>query len=79
MGISLTVDQGRLRIAVQDRGGGIGKRPAVPNIESQVEGNTDPGGWGVFLIESLVDEVSFESSPEGTIVNMIIHLEKTGA
>jgi serine/threonine-protein kinase RsbW len=79
VGISLTVDQGRLRIAIQDQGGGIGKRPAVPNIESQVEGNTEPGGWGVFLIENLVDEVSFESSPEGTIVNMIIHLEKTGA
>ncbi len=75
VGISLTVDKDRLHVAVQDAGGGIGEVP-TPSIESQIEGKTEPGGWGIFLINSLMDEVSFESTPEGNVVKMIIHLEK---
>ena len=75
VGISLTVDKGRLQVAVQDEGRGLGKIRA-PDLDSQIAGKTDPGGWGVFLIENLMDEVSVESTPEGTLVKMIIHLEK---
>lgn len=75
VGISLTVDKGRLQVVVQDKGGGIGKI-RTPDIDSRIEGKTDPRGWGIFLIENLMDEVSFESTPEGTLVKMIIHLDK---
>jgi len=75
VGISLTVDKGRLHIAVQDAGGGVGAVPA-PDMQSQIEGKTEPGGWGIFLIKSLMDEVTFEATPEGNVVKMIIHLEK---
>ena len=76
VGISLTVARGRLQVAVQDEGTGVGQVP-TPNIDSQIEGKTDPSGWGIFLIKSLMDEVSFESTPEGrNVVKMIIHLKK---
>lgn len=75
VGISLTVDKGRLQVVVQDKGGGIGKI-RTPDIDSRIEGKTDPRGWGIFLIENLMDEVSFESTPEGSLVKMIIHLDK---
>jgi len=75
VGISLTIDKGRLQVAVQDEGTGIGRVP-TPNIDSKIEGKSDPRGWGIFLIESLMDEVTFESTPEGNVVKMIIHLEK---
>jgi len=75
VGISLTVDKGRLQVAVQDEGAGIGRIP-TPNIDSKIEGKSDPRGWGIFLIKSLMDEVTFESTPEGNVVKMIIHLEK---
>ena len=75
VGISLTIDEGRLQVAVQDKGRGMGKIRA-PDIGSQIEGRTKPGGWGIFLIENLMDEVSFESTSEGNLVKMIIHLEK---
>ncbi len=75
IGISLTVDKDRLQVAVQDEGSGIGP-VATPNIDSQIEGKTDTRGWGIFLIKSLMDEVTFESTPEGNVVKMIIHLEK---
>lgn len=75
VGISLTVDKGRLHVAVEDKGSGIGQVP-TPNIDSQIEGKTDPRGWGIFLIKNLMDEVTFESTPEGNVVKMIIHLER---
>jgi serine/threonine-protein kinase RsbW len=75
VGVSLTVDKNRLQIAVHDAGTGIGRVPA-PNIDDKIEGKDDSRGWGIFLIESLMDEVTFESTPEGNVVKMIIHLEK---
>lgn len=75
VGVSLTVDRGRLQVAVHDEGPGIG-RVVPPNLDSQIAGTTDTRGWGIFLIKSLMDEVTFESTPEGNVVKMIIHLEK---
>lgn len=75
VGISFTVAGGRLQVAVQDKGAGLGQVP-TPDIEDQVEGKTDSRGWGIFLIKNLMDEVTFESTPEGNVVKMIIHLTK---
>ena len=76
VGITLTVEESRLQVSVRDEGKGIGRIP-TPNIESKVEGEDKPRGWGIFLIKSLMNEVSFEASPEGgNIIRMIIYLEK---
>src|SRR5919109_752908 len=75
VGIRLVVDKDKLQIAVQDQGSGIAKRRST-DIESRLEGKTDPRGWGIYLIENLMDEVTFESTAEGGVVKMIIYLEK---
>jgi anti-sigma regulatory factor (Ser/Thr protein kinase) len=42
-----------------------------------MEGKEMARGWGIFLIRGLMDEVRFESSPEGGgVVRMIIHLDR---
>ena len=75
VGIRLVVDKDKLQIAVQDQGRGVAELQP-PDIESRMEGRIDPRGWGIFLIENLVDEVTFESTAEGGVVKMIIYLEK---
>lgn len=75
VGIRLVVDKDKLQIAVQDQGRGVAKMRS-PDIESRMEGKLDPRGWGIFLIENLMDEVTFESTAEGGVVKMIIYLEK---
>lgn len=75
VGIRLLVDKDKLQIAVQDQGRGVAELQP-PDIESRMEGKIDPRGWGIFLIENLVDEVTFESTAEGGVVKMIIYLEK---
>lgn len=76
VGITLTVDESKLQVAVRDQGQGIGQVD-TPSIQSKIEGENTPRGWGIFLIKSLMDEVSFESAPEGgNVIRMIVHLKK---
>jgi serine/threonine-protein kinase RsbW len=48
----------------------------TPSIE-QTFAKSDKGGWGIWLIRELVDEVEFSVMPGGgNQVRMVIHLEK---
>jgi serine/threonine-protein kinase RsbW len=77
VGISLTVLGDRLQVAVQDEGKKGLDQASAPDIEQKMDGSTETRGWGIFLIKSLMDEVSFEATPEGRhVVKMIIHLDK---
>ena len=74
--ITLTVEESRLQVAVKDEGKGIGEIQ-TPHIEDQIEGKDKSRGWGIFLIKSLMNEVTFEPGPEGgNITKMVIYLEK---
>ena len=76
VGITLTVEESKLQVLVKDQGKGI-DQILTPSIENKVGGKDKPRGWGIFLIKSLMNEVSFEPSPEGgNIIKMIIYLEK---
>jgi serine/threonine-protein kinase RsbW len=76
VGITLTVEESKLQVSVKDQGKGI-DQILTPCIENKIEGKDHPRGWGIFLIKSLMNEVSFEPSPEGgNIIKMIIYLEK---
>ena len=74
--VALTRDGKKLQIAVKDRGPGFIYDLDEPRIFAKLaeEGNTR--GWGMFLIENLVDEVRITSTPnKGTTVRMVIHLD----
>jgi serine/threonine-protein kinase RsbW len=76
VGITLTVEESKLQVSVKDQGKGI-DQIVTPRIEDKIEGKDRSRGWGIFLIKSLMNEVSFEPSPEGgNIIKMIIYLEK---
>ena len=76
VGITLTVEKTKLQVAVKDEGKGIGEIQ-TPHIEDKMEGKDKARGWGIFLIKSLINEVTFEASPEGgNITKMVIYLEK---
>ena len=76
VGVTLTVEKTKLQVAVKDEGKGIGEIQP-PHIEDKIKEKNKSRGWGIFLIKSLINEVSFESSPEGgNITKMVIYLEK---
>jgi len=77
VGVTLTVEESKLQVSVKDQGKGIGQI-VPPSIEDKVGGKDKPRGWGIFLIKSLVNEVSFEPSPEGgNVTKMVIYLERS--
>jgi len=72
VGVVLKPEELKLQVTVQDEGNGIGK-VKTPRIKDKIEGKDKTRGWGIFLIKNLVDEVKFESTPEGgNLVRMTV-------
>jgi anti-sigma regulatory factor (Ser/Thr protein kinase) len=49
-----------VRVSISDQGGGreIDQDAAAPDIDAKLAGEQTPRGWGLFLIEKMVDEVT---------------------
>jgi anti-sigma regulatory factor (Ser/Thr protein kinase) len=55
--VRVLVDGGVLRVQISDRGDAPAAREReVPDIEAKLAGRQRPRGWGLFLIENMVDE-----------------------
>ena len=68
--IHFKISDDRLIIQVTDRGKGFDKSKVdIPNIEEKISSEYKRG-WGLKLIEELMDKVKFDSSEEGTTVTM---------
>jgi serine/threonine-protein kinase RsbW len=75
VGIILSTSADELEVKVVDNGSGISKQPPRPDIDRKVHGEEDPRGMGMFLIQALVDEAEWVSSPpSGSYARMVIHL-----
>jgi serine/threonine-protein kinase RsbW len=73
--VTLKPGNGHLEIAIKDKGPGMGE-VAKPDIRKKVDKEDHTRGWGLFLIEELMDKVTFETPPEGgNVVRMIIYLD----
>jgi serine/threonine-protein kinase RsbW len=77
--VMLTVRPDGLVISVADQGRkqlDQGQTALTPRIEDTFN-KEDKGGWGIWLIRELMDEVEFTTAPSGgNQVRMVIHLER---
>ncbi len=77
--VMLTARDAELIVQVADQG----RKPLdqecttrQPQIAERLE-RDDKGGWGIWLIRELMDEVEFSTAPSGgNQVRMVIHLER---
>lgn len=70
--IVLTVQPASLEVNVAD----TGKQP-IPTRPPEPGRLQDHRGWGMFLIQNLVDEVQVQSEPNGgNQIRMVIHLDR---
>lgn len=74
--VILAMDQNTLEVKVVDQGDGVKKlSTAAPDIDRKMQGEEDPRGLGMFLIQSLVDEAEWVTGePEGSYARLAIHL-----
>jgi serine phosphatase RsbU (regulator of sigma subunit)/anti-sigma regulatory factor (Ser/Thr protein kinase) len=62
-----------VRISDNGRSGPI-PEATTPNIDAKLSGVQSPRGWGLFLIEKMVDQVNFIATPTGHTVELTINL-----
>jgi serine/threonine-protein kinase RsbW len=77
VGVILSMDKDSLEVKVTDTGEGPKGTTAAPDIDKKMHGEEDARGMGMFLIQALVDEAEWVSSPPaGSYARMVIHLRR---
>jgi anti-sigma regulatory factor (Ser/Thr protein kinase) len=61
----------RLVVRVADHGGGPAlPRPELPDLDAKLAGEQSPRGWGLFLIERMVDELRVETHGDRHVLEL---------
>jgi serine phosphatase RsbU (regulator of sigma subunit)/anti-sigma regulatory factor (Ser/Thr protein kinase) len=64
-----------LRVQISDRGGAFELEPAeTPDLEAKLAGDQSPRGWGLFLIEKMVDEAIVTGQGGRHTLELVVHL-----
>ena len=75
--IRLSVSPDSVSVRVTDHGGGEDMpEPGTPDLEAKLQGTQTPRGWGLFLIEKMVDEMRVTSDEEHRTVELVVHLKR---
>ena len=67
-----------VRITDEGVGGPIGEAEA-PDLDAKLAGLQKPRGWGLFLIENMVDEIRVSDADGRHTVELVLNLEGGGA
>lgn len=71
----LSSEQG-LAVRISDQGDQQSiQMPAVPDIEAKLAELQSPRGWGLFLIQHMVDDMRILSEEHSHTIELIVHLE----
>ena len=78
VGVVLSAGPDELEVKVIDDGKGMSTQPAKPDIDRKMQGEEDPRGMGMFLIQALVDEAEWVAGKDGksSYVRLVIRLDK---
>jgi anti-sigma regulatory factor (Ser/Thr protein kinase) len=75
VGVSVLYDDMKLIVRVSDHGRNSAiPIPVMPDLEAKLSGHQSPRGWGLFLIENMVDEMRVLADGAGHTVELVIHL-----
>ena len=80
VGLVLSMNADSLEVKVLDTGAGAGAEGhgMAPDIDKKMHEEEKARGMGMFLIQALVDEAEWVSSPRtGSYARMVIHLHHT--
>ncbi len=73
--IEVRRDVARLTVSITDQGGSQPLPEAeTPDLSAKLAGQQSPRGWGLFLIQNMVDEVYITSDDVHHTVNLVISL-----
>ena len=76
--VQITVERtaAALRVLIVDQGGGSELPEAVtPDLAAKLAGDQSPRGWGLFLIQNMVDEMHVHRDETHHMIELIVQLE----
>jgi anti-sigma regulatory factor (Ser/Thr protein kinase) len=75
--VSVVADRTDVKVRITDQGG---ERPLpeveTPDIEAKLAGLQTPRGWGLFLIENMVDELRTAVDEHHHTIELVMHLKE---
>jgi anti-sigma regulatory factor (Ser/Thr protein kinase) len=75
--IEVARDPTHLVVRITDEGSGPPIPEAhAPNIDAKLAGEQSPRGWGLYLIENMVDEVHVTTDEAHHTVSLVLHLNE---
>jgi anti-sigma regulatory factor (Ser/Thr protein kinase) len=75
-GVKVTLSGCALVVRVTDQGkGGAVIRHSTPDLYAKLAGEETPRGWGLFLIEHMVDELRVNNDECGHTVELVLYLQ----
>ena len=75
--IEITRDTDSLMVSITDSGGEQPMaEPEVPDLNAKLAGRQSPRGWGLFLIQNMVDEMHVVSDEMHHTVNLVVYLSE---
>jgi anti-sigma regulatory factor (Ser/Thr protein kinase) len=73
--VEVGISAGLLTIRIKDQGeGGAIIRRETPDLASKLAGLQRPRGWGLFLIEHMVDELRVTNDATGHTVELVLYI-----
>lgn len=76
--IQVLASEAALAVRITDHGQGASQpipTPETPDLEAKLAGLQTPRGWGLFLIEKMVDEMHVTSDEDHHTIELILYLE----
>jgi serine phosphatase RsbU (regulator of sigma subunit) len=64
----------RLRVEVSDLGAAAEVKPAAPDLGAKLAGEQTPRGWGLFLIEKMIDEANVTGDGDRRTLELVMYL-----
>jgi anti-sigma regulatory factor (Ser/Thr protein kinase) len=63
-------------VRIIDRGSGPPPSPnaVIPDLEAKLAGAQTRRGWGLFLIQKMVDEMRVSGNPDHHTIELVVHL-----
>jgi anti-sigma regulatory factor (Ser/Thr protein kinase) len=72
--IQVTANDANLFVQITDRGSVPMPDPIAPDLDAKLAGQQSPRGWGLFLIEKMVDEMHVSGDAHHHTLELVMHL-----
>jgi serine phosphatase RsbU (regulator of sigma subunit)/anti-sigma regulatory factor (Ser/Thr protein kinase) len=78
VGVTVTTDDTDIKVRITDQGGDRGALPDVetPDLEAKLAGLQTPRGWGLFLIQNMVDRLETAVNEHHHTIELVMHLKE---